>query len=112
MSEALKSAHLAYTGLFKVVLFSFSLHDENTLLPTLSPQACGDGSSDGSIEAILCILLISKRSVKSIKSNVLNWQTLQVAAVYAAVLSVNQSLRKKQGVLMPLVILGKECCYS
>ena len=95
-----------------MVLFLFSLHVENTLQPTLSTQPCGVGSSEESTEAILCIVLISKRSVKSIKSNVLNWQTLQVAAVYAAVPSVNQSLRKKQDVLMPLVILGKECCYS
>ena len=66
MPEALKSAHLAYTGPFKVVLFLFSLHIENTLQPTLSTQPCGVGSSEESTEAILCIVLISKRSVKSI----------------------------------------------
>ena len=64
--EALKSAHLVYTGPFKVVLFSFSLQVENTLQPTLSPQACGVGSTKESTEAILCIVLISKCSVKSI----------------------------------------------
>ena len=84
MPEASKSANLAYIGPFKVVLFSSSLQVENTLQPTLSPQACEVGITKGSTEAILCIVLISKRSAKSIKSDVLNWQTLQVAAAYTA----------------------------
>lgn len=43
--EASKSAHLVYTGPFKVVLFSFSLQVENTLQPTLSPRPVGVGST-------------------------------------------------------------------
>lgn len=68
---------------------------ENTSPPSPPPQYCWIRGSKRTSLAILWIVLIPKYSVKSIKYDMSNCQSLKVAAVYATVVISLPKLKKK-----------------
>ena len=100
MPEELKSAHLLCRGPFKVVLFSSSLQVRTHPSLPHQPRPVGQGGVTGSTEDTL------------LRSDISNWQTLNVAAAYATDHQSPKPYRKQQAVFISLVLSWKECSFT